>query len=97
MVMEEVLFASISIAARALPLCAKGQVLPEKRPGLRATGQGTAWRFLCRPPLAHRHRRADPAGGYVTGLRFFVVARGFLLIIRGFVKVAVCNAGVIHQ
>lgn len=34
---------------------------------------------------------------FATTLRVFAVCHGFVLIIRGFVKVPVCNAGVIQQ
>ncbi|WP_298209024.1 hypothetical protein [Acidovorax sp.] len=52
-------------------------------------------RAQMRWPIATTEHARAPAVGPDCG--FFVVRHGFLLIIRGFVKVAVCNAGVIQQ
>ena len=86
MVLEEVLFASISIAARALPLCAKALVLPLVS-GLRSDDFS----------LVHHHKQKGWRTAFVPAMWNFPCANGFLLIIRGFVKVAVFNADVIHR
>ena len=89
--------ASVSIAGGALPLCASGVVVLPLGCRQPAPGQCTTVRKGWEMPLACHHNSACTRTGFGPGLQVFVVRHGFLLIIRGFVKVAVCNAGVIQQ
>lgn len=47
--------------------------------------------------LVHHHKRVEQRTAFVPAMWNFPCANGFLLIIRGFVKVAVFNADVIHR
>ena len=48
-------------------------------------------------PLVHHHKGEGQRTAFVPAMWNFPCANGFLLIIRGFVKVAVFNADVIHR
>ena len=89
--------AAVSIAGDVLPLCATGAFGSLRRSlGVRQIG---AWRgrFVSATAVGTSPQRGGHMHNPQTRLRVFVWCHGFLLIIRGFVKVAVCNAGVIHQ
>ena len=90
-------FASVSIAGGAVSLCARGLVARCDPQFLRAPIRCRAVRFVLSKSLACHHNGAGLRTGHAPGLRVFADCHGFLLIIRGFVKVAVCNAGVIQQ
>ena len=47
--------------------------------------------------LVHHHKGEGQRTAFVPAMWNFPCANGFLLIIRGFVKVAVFNADVIHR
>ena len=47
--------------------------------------------------LVRRHKREGQRTAFVPAMWNFPCTNGFLLIIRGFVKVAVFNADVIHR
>ena len=90
-------FAAISIAVSAWPLCGSGVLVQKAAHILYAPNRCIAMFDAHQKPLAHHHNKAHGRTGFVPRLRVFVGWHGFLLIIRGFVKVAVCNAGVIEQ
>ena len=90
-------FAADSMAGAAWPLCADGVWAQWRATARNAPSRCVVARQSHAKPLAYHHNRANEHTGFVPGLRVFVGWHGFLLIIRGFVKVAVCNAGVIQQ
>ena len=78
----------MSLGARidSAALCAKALVLPLVS-GLGSDGFS----------LVHHHKGEGQRTAFVPAMWNFACTNGFLLIIRGFVKVAVFNADVIHR